>query len=82
MALSGHPVGRPVAQTYVVSKRGPKGEPLEIRCEAHPDCTWRMVSSGPKADDNPIFRAQFADHLERAKTPDAKAGGHMRRRRA
>lgn len=68
-------------QTYAVTKRGPRGEPLEIGCRAHADCGWTMASTGVKGDDDPIFRAMFSRHLERELTPDRPAGGHQRRRR-
>jgi hypothetical protein len=70
-----------VEQTYAVTKRGPKGEPLEIRCMAHEGCAWKMGSPGAKRDDDPIFRAQFANHLEVARVPDPQAFGHLRRSR-
>ncbi|HLF16595.1 MAG TPA: hypothetical protein VI796_04090 [Candidatus Thermoplasmatota archaeon] len=70
-----------MSTSYTVTKRGPRGEPLEIHCDVHPGCTWRMQSTGPKADDDLIFVAQFRNHLEVAKTPDVQAFGHLRRSR-
>jgi hypothetical protein len=67
--------------TYTVTKRGPKGEPLEIRCAAHRDCTWRMAVTGPRRDDDPILMAQFREHLSVASEPDRAAFGHLRRSR-
>jgi len=66
--------------TYTVTKRGPRGEPLEIQCVAHPNCGWRMQSEGPKRDDNPIFVAQFRDHVANA-GPAKSVFGHKRRSR-
>jgi hypothetical protein len=66
---------------YTVSKRGPKGEAVEIRCTTHDACTWGMKAVGPRKDDDPIFQAQFRNHLSEAKVPDARALGHMRRAR-
>lgn len=68
-------------RTYVVTERGLLGEPLEIRCVAHPECPWRMQSTGPKADNNPVFMAQFANHMEVEKVPPAAAISHLRRAR-
>jgi hypothetical protein len=68
-------------KTYAVSKRGPNGEPIEIHCEAHDNCSWRLQSTGPKRDDDMIFKAQFANHLRMALTPDVQAFGHLRRAR-
>jgi hypothetical protein len=70
-----------MAEGYTVTKRGPKGEPLEIHCEAHPHCAWTLQSSGPKRDDDPIFKAQFQEHVRIAGTPDVRALGHLRRAR-
>ncbi|MES2153879.1 MAG: hypothetical protein V4510_01960 [bacterium] len=67
--------------TYAVTKRGLKGEPLEIRCESHEGCTWTMKSTGPKSDRDPIFEAQWKNHMMEAKTPDVQAFGHLRRSR-
>ncbi|MEA3190660.1 MAG: hypothetical protein QOD77_1242 [Thermoplasmata archaeon] len=66
---------------YVVTRRSPTGEPLEIKCKAHEGCTWGMVVAGKRSDDDPILRAQFENHLREAKTPDVAAFGHLRRRR-
>lgn len=66
---------------YTVSKRGPKGEAVEIRCAAHAGCTWGMTAPGPRRDDDPIFQAQFRNHFEERKVPDVQALGHLRRAR-
>jgi hypothetical protein len=66
---------------YTVTKRGPKGEAVEIRCATHDACTWGMKATGPRRDDDPIFLAQFRNHVEEAKVPDVRALGHMRRAR-
>jgi hypothetical protein len=66
---------------YMVSKRGPKGEAVEIRCATHEECTWGMKATGPRRDDDPIFLAQFRNHLEERKVPDVQALGHLRRAR-
>lgn len=70
-----------MADTYTITKRGAKGEPLEIHCVAHPSCTWTMKSTGPKSDLDPIFQAQWRNHMQEAKTPDVQAFGHLRRSR-
>lgn len=66
---------------YQVTKRGPNGEPTEIACTAHPACGWRLASSGPKQDDDAIFRAMVGAHVADRVTPDRPAAGHMRRRK-
>lgn len=66
---------------YQVTKRGPAGEPLEIGCTAHPACGWRLASTGPKRDDDAIFRAMSGAHVADCSTPDRAASGHLRRRR-
>lgn len=66
---------------YEVTKRGPKGEPLEISCTAHPGCDWHLASSGPKRDDDAIFLAMVGAHLQERSLPDRPASGHLRRRR-
>lgn len=66
---------------YQVTKRGPKGEPLEIACLVHPGCTWKLASTGPKRDDDAIFRAMMEAHISERSTPDRQASGHERRRR-
>lgn len=68
-------------QGYLVTKRGPNGEAVEIRCSTHDACTWGMKATGPRRDDDPIFLAQFRYHMEERKVPDAPALGHMRRAR-
>lgn len=68
-------------QTYEVTKRGLKGEPLEISCRAHPACAWRLTSSGPKRDDDVIILAMVGAHLRECATPDRQASGHERRKR-
>lgn len=67
--------------TYQVTKRGSKGEPLEISCLAHPGCDWHLASTGPKRDDDPIFVAMVGAHINERSTPDRQASGHERRRR-
>lgn len=71
----------PTTLAYEVTKRGPKGEPLEIQCRAHPACTWRLASTGPKKDDDPIFVAMVGAHVSERSTPDRQASGHERRKR-
>lgn len=68
-------------QAYEVTKRGVNGEPLEIACRFHPDCTWRLASTGPKRDDDAIFRAMVGVHISERSTPDRQASGHERRKR-
>lgn len=70
-----------MSETYAVTKRGLRGEPLEIQCLAHSGCSWRMQSTGMKPDNDAVFMAQFNNHLENAKVPDLKAFGHLRRSR-
>lgn len=67
--------------TFEVTKRGPKGEVVEIHCLLHPACPWTMKVTGQRKDDDPILRAQFENHVKEAKTPDLRALGHMRRGR-
>ncbi len=67
--------------TYAVTKRGPHGEPLEIQCQVHSNCTWRMQSTSARRDDDMIFQAQFQNHLKLALVPDVQAFGHARRAR-
>jgi hypothetical protein len=71
----------PTTLAYEVTKRGPKGEPLEIQCRAHPACTWRLASTGPKKDDDAIFVAMVGAHVSERSTPDRQASGHERRKR-
>jgi hypothetical protein len=71
----------PTTVAYEVTKRGPKGEPLEIQCRAHPACTWRLASTGPKKDDDAIFVAMVGAHVSERSTPDRQASGHERRKR-
>ena len=66
--------------TYVVSKRGPKGEPLAIKCESHEGCKWEAGLVGPKRDDDPIFVALYARHL-RDSVENRSVTGHLRRPR-
>jgi hypothetical protein len=66
---------------YEVTKRGPGGEPTEIGCRAHAGCTWTLALRGPTRDDDPIFQAMFARHLEARLEPGRAAGGHQRRKR-
>lgn len=68
-------------QAYEVTKRGVHGEPLEIACRFHPACTWRLASTGPKRDDDAIFRAMVGAHISERSTPDRQASGHERRKR-
>ena len=68
-------------QAYEVTKRGVNGEPLEITCRFHPACTWRLASTGPKRDDDAIFRAKVGAHISERSTPDRQASGHERRKR-
>ena len=68
-------------QGYTVSKRSPTGHAVEIRCATHDACTWGMKATGPRRDDDPIFQAQFRNHIEERKVPDVQALGHMRRAR-
>lgn len=70
-----------MATTYEVTKRGAKGEPLEITCVAHAGCTWRLASTGPKRDDDAIFVAMVGAHISERSTPDRHATGHERRKR-
>lgn len=70
-----------MSMAYQVTKRGPKGEPLEISCVAHPGCDWRLASTGPKRDDDAIFVAMAGAHLSERSTPDRQASGHERRKR-
>lgn len=66
---------------YTVTKRAPNGEPREIRCVAHPECTWSMASSGARRDDDPVFTAQFNRHLLDASSTDLRSLGRLRRGR-
>ena len=66
---------------YQVTKRGVHGEPLEIACTVHPGCDWHLASTGPKRDDDAIFRAMVSAHLSERSTPDRPASGHERRRK-
>ena len=66
---------------YEVTKRGDKGQPLEIACTIHPGCDWRLATTGPRKDDDPILQAMMAAHMSERATPDRKAGGHERQRR-
>ncbi len=68
-------------KTYIVSKRGPRGEATELRCAAHEGCAWKLQSTGMKADDDRIFVAQFNHHMLQASTTRAEAFGHARRKR-
>ncbi len=68
-------------ETYQVTKRGTKGEPLEIACLVHPACTWKLASTGPKRDDDAIFKAMVGAHISECSTPDRQASGHQRRKR-
>jgi hypothetical protein len=68
-------------QTYEVTKRGTNGEPIEISCRAHPACSWRLASTGPKRDDDAIFLAMMGAHIRECSTPDRQASGHERRKR-
>lgn len=68
-------------QAYEVTKRGVNGEPLEITCRFHPACTWRLASTGPKRDDDAIFKAMVGAHISERSTPDRQASGHERRKR-
>ena len=70
-----------MSTTYQVTKRGTKGEPLEIACLAHPGCDWHLASTGAKRDDDPIFVAMMGAHLSERSTPDRQASGHERRKR-
>lgn len=67
--------------TYEITKRGAKGEPLEIVCMAHPGCKWKLASTGPKRDDDAIFVAMVGAHISERSTPDRQASGHERRAR-
>lgn len=67
--------------TYSVTRPGKPGSALEIHCDAHPDCTWRMQSAGARSEADPVFRAQWENHMKESRTPDAKAFGHQRRSR-
>lgn len=66
---------------YTVTRRASSGEAVEIRCAAHTGCTWGMKATGPRRDDDPIFLAQFRNHLEEQKVPEVPALGHLRRAR-
>lgn len=70
-----------VLQTYEVTRRGAKGEPLEISCRAHPGCNWRLAATGPRRDDDAIFVAMMGAHISECATPDRQASGHERRKR-
>ncbi|HET6398967.1 MAG TPA: hypothetical protein VFH47_05380 [Candidatus Thermoplasmatota archaeon] len=66
---------------YAVVERGADGQPLRIRCSSHDGCTWEAVLRSTKRDDDPIFRALFAQHLRDA-VPTRSVAGPLRRRRA
>lgn len=70
-----------MAEEYAVTKRAPNGEPREIRCQAHPGCTWTMGSAGARRDDDAVFTAQFQRHLLDSNTAGLRSLGRLRRGR-
>ncbi|MHB8633273.1 MAG: hypothetical protein ACYDBQ_04795 [Thermoplasmatota archaeon] len=67
--------------SFEVTKRAPGGEPREIKCTSHPGCTWTLASTTWKTERDPIFVAQFAQHLRSSATRGQQAFGHPRRGR-
>jgi hypothetical protein len=65
---------------YIVTKRSPAGQAREIGCRQHPDCTWTFAAPAQR-DDDPVFQAMFAQHMERRSDPGRAAAGHERRRK-
>ncbi|MEK6985677.1 MAG: hypothetical protein AABX89_04775 [Candidatus Thermoplasmatota archaeon] len=66
---------------YTVTQRADNGQPRAIRCAAHANCVWTALSAGARSDDDPVFRALFAKHLESFAQPDGAAFGYARRSR-
>lgn len=66
---------------YAVTKRGPNGEPRRIQCMAHRACDWFMDSPGARTDADPIFAAQWQNHMRESATPTVQAFGHLRKAR-
>lgn len=77
----GHALLLPMTQGYQVTRRGPDGRALEVRCSTHPECKWTMASAGARSDADPIFVMQFARHLELASDTGTAAFGYARRSR-